>query len=90
MRIAAVIIGALGLFLCVMNYSAMFVSLRNQKRGIDRHISPIPFAAEMMMFLPAAVLLPRNIWALSFLAFLLDHTFPLFIYAVVVKGCFRK
>ena len=83
MRVAAVVIGLLGLLLCVMNYFSVIISLRNRKRGVDKYVSPIPF-------LSAVVLLPGKLWALSFLAFLLDHTFPSFIYAVVVKVCFRK
>ena len=90
MRVAAVVIGLLGLLLCVMNYFSVIISLRNRKRGVDKYVSPIPFLSGIFMFLSAVVLLPGKLWALSFLAFLLDHTFPSFIYAVVVKVCFRK
>lgn len=89
MKIFAIIIGALGLYLCVMNYVAMGVSLYNKKHDIDRHISPIVFLSGILMFASAVILLPKNVWALSFIAFALDYTYPSFVYAVFVKGCFK-
>lgn len=88
MEIIAIIIGALGLYICAMNYAAMGVSFYNRKRNIDRYISPVPFASGILIFISAVILLPKNIWALSFIAFLLDYTYPSFIYAVF-RGCFK-
>lgn len=36
MKIFGMIIGALGLFLCVMNHIGIGVSIYNKKHGIDR------------------------------------------------------
>lgn len=84
MRVFAVMIGALGLYVCVMNYIAVGVSIHNRKRNIDRHVSPVVFLAGILMFASAAILLPRRVWALSFIAFALDHTYPLFVYALFI------
>ncbi len=89
MKIFAIIIGALGLYICVMNYVAMGVSLYNRKHDIDRHVSPIVFLSGILMFTSAVILLPKSVWALSFIAFALDYTYPSFVYAVFVKGCFK-
>lgn len=61
MTIFAIVIGALGLYICVMNYVSIGVSIRNRKRGVDRYVSPVPFAAGILMFASAAILLPKNI-----------------------------
>lgn len=89
MKIFAIVIGALGLYVCVMNYVAMGVSLYNKKRDIDRHVSPVVFVGGVLMFASAVILLPKSVWALSFIAFAVDYTYPSFIYAVFVKGCFK-
>lgn len=89
MRIFAVIIGALGLYIWVMNFVAMGVSLYNRKHNIDRYISPIGFLPGILMFASAVILLPKSVRALSFIAFALDYTYPSFVYAVFVKGCFK-
>lgn len=89
MKIFAIIIGALGLYVCVMNYVAMGVSLYNRKHDIDRHVSPIVFLSGILMFVSAVILLPKSVWALSFIAFAVDYTYPSFVYAVFVKGCFK-
>ena len=88
MRIVAIIIGALGLYVCVMNYIAMGVSIYNSKHDIDRHVSPVPFVGGIALFASAMILLPRSVWALSFIAFALNYTYPSFIYALF-KGCFK-
>lgn len=87
--IFAIVIGVLGLYICAMNYVSICVSVRNRKRGVDRYVSPVPFAAGILMFASAVILLPKNIWALAFIAFAADHTYLSFIYAVF-KGCFKK
>lgn len=89
MRIFAAIIGALGLYVCVMNYIAMGVSRYNRKHNIDRYVSPVVFIGGVLMFASAVILLPKSVWALSFIAFALDYTYPSFVYAVFVKGCFK-
>ncbi len=87
--IFAIVAGVPGLYICVMNYVSICVSVRNRKRGVDRYVSPVPFAAGILMFASAAILLPKIIWALAFIAFATDHTYFSFIYAVF-KGCFKK
>lgn len=90
MKIFGIILGALGLYLCVMNYISIGVSLYNKKHGIDRFVSPVPLVAGIMMFISAVILLPKSIWALGFLAFLLDHTYPMLVYSVIVTRFFTR
>lgn len=90
MKILGIILGALGLYLCVMNYIGVGVSLYNKKHGIDRFVSSVPLVAGIMMFISAVILLPENIWALGFLAFLLDHTYPMMVYALIVTRFFTR
>lgn len=90
MKIFGMIIGALGLFLCVMNYIGTGVSIYNKKHGIDRFVSAIPLVSGIMMFIAAVILLPENIWALGFLAFLLDHTYPMLVYSVIATRFFTR
>lgn len=89
MTIFAIVIGVLGLYICVTNYVAMGISLYNRKHNIDRYVSPIVFLSGILMFASAIILLPKSIWMLAFIAFALDYTYPSFIYAVFVKGCFK-
>ncbi len=89
MKIFAIVIGALGLYVCAMNYVAMGVSIYNKKHDIDRYVSPIVFLSGILMFASAVILLPKSVWALSFIAFAVDYTYPSFVYAVFVKGCFK-
>ena len=90
MKIFGIIIGALGLYLCVMNCIGIGVSLYNKKHGIDRFVSSVPLAAGIMMFISAVILLPKNIWALGFLAFLLDHTYPMLAYSLIATRFFTR
>ena len=60
MKIFGIIIGALGLYLCVMNYISIGISLYNKKHGIDRFGSSVPLAAGIMMFISAVILLPKT------------------------------
>lgn len=90
MTIFGIIIGVIGLYICVLNYISVGVSIYNKKHGIDRFVSPIPFVSGIMMFASAVILLPKNIWALGFLAFLLDHTYPMFVYAAITTRFFTR
>ena len=90
MKIFGIIIGALGLYLCVTNYISIGVSIYNKKHGKDRFVSPMPLIAGIMMFISAVILLPKNIWALGFLAFLLDHTYPMLVYSLIVTRFFTR
>ncbi len=90
MTVFAILIGASGLYICVMNYASICVSVRNRKRGVDRYVSPVPFAAGILMFASAVILLPKNVRALGFLAFLLDHTYPLMVYSAIVTRFFTR
>ncbi|MBD5130434.1 MAG: hypothetical protein HDT43_11035 [Ruminococcaceae bacterium] len=90
MKIFGIILGALGLYVCVMNYISIGVSLYNKKHGIDRFVSSVPLIAGIMMFISAVILLPKNIWALGFFAFLLDHTYPMLVYSVIVTRFFTR
>lgn len=90
MKILGMIIGALGLCLCVMNYISIGVGIYNKKHGIDRFVSPVPLIAGIMMFVSAVILLPESIWALGFLAFLLDHTYPMLVYSVIATRFFTR
>lgn len=90
MKIFGVIIGALGIYVCVMNYISIGVSLYNKKHGIDRFVSSVPLIAGIMMFISAVILLPKGIWALGFLAFLLDHTYPMLVYSLIVTRFFTR
>ena len=90
MKIFGIILGALGLYLCVMNYISVGVSLYNKKHGNDRFVSPVPLIAGIMMFISAVILLPKDIWALGFLAFLLDHTYPMLVYSLIATRFFTR
>ena len=90
MKIFGIIIVALGLYLCVMNYIGIGVSLYNKKHGIDRFISAVPLASGIMMFISSVILLPEDIWALGFLAFLFDHTYPMLVYSLIVTRFFTR
>lgn len=83
MEILGMIVGALGLLLCATNYIAAGVSTHNKKHGVDRFVSSVPLVSGIMMFISAVILLPESVRALGSLAFLLDHTYPLFIYSVI-------
>lgn len=90
MKIFGIIIGALGLYIFISNYVSLGMSVYNKKHGIDRFVSPIPFAAGVMLFASAVILLPKSLWALGFLAFLLDHTYPMFVYAAIITRFFTR
>lgn len=90
MKILVVIIGILGLCVCVMNYVSIGVSLYNKRHGIDRFVSPIPLVSGIMMLAAAFILLPVNIRALGFLAFMLDHTYPLPVYSIIETRFFTR
>lgn len=90
MEILGIIIGALGLYVCVINYISIGVNVYRKRHGIDGHISPIPLVAGIMMFISAVILLPENIWALGFLAFPIDHTYPLLVYSVIATRFFTR
>lgn len=90
MILFGIIIGALGLFLCVLNYVSVGMSVYNKKHGIDRFVSAVPLAAGIMMFVSAVILLPKEMWALGFLAFLLDHTYPMLVYLLIVTRFFTR
>lgn len=90
MKIFGMIVGVLGLCLCAMNYISVGVSLYNKKHGIDRFVSSVPLIAGIMMFISAVILLPENIWTLGFLAFLLDHTYPMLVYSLIVTRFFTR
>ena len=69
MNVVKAIVGGLCLlaafYVLIMNYGCVIVSLRNKRRGIDRHHSTVPFVSAIPAVL-AAMLLPRpwGIWAL--------------------------
>ena len=44
-------------FIVVMNAGAAFYSIRNRRRGIDKHYSLVPLAAQFLLF-TAAILSP--------------------------------
>lgn len=90
MTVFGIIIGVIGLYICIMNYASMCVSICNKKHGIDRFVSPIPFVSGIMMFASAVILLPKSVWALGFLVFLLDHTYPMFVYAAIKTRFFAR
>lgn len=90
MRLLGIIVGAAGLCLCVMNYISVGVSAYNKRHGVDRFVSPIPPASGIMLFISALLLLPGNIRALGFLAFLLDHTYPLLVYSAIATRFFTR
>lgn len=89
MKVFAIILAALGGYLCVTNLLCLCVNFRNKKRGVDRFISAIPLVSGIMMFAAAVILLPKGLWALGFIAFLLDPTYAMLIYAIA-KGAFKK
>src|SRR5690349_5392392 len=69
MHIVKTILGALfllvALYLLVMNWGCVIVSLRNKRRGIDRHHSTVPIVSAFPAILAAALLgRPFRIWAL--------------------------
>jgi hypothetical protein len=37
----------LAILVVLLNWIALLVSVRNKRRGIDRHVSPIPIAAQV-------------------------------------------
>jgi len=90
MEILGIIIGALGLYVCAINYISIGMNIYRKKHGIDRYTSPIPLVAGIMMFISAVILLPKNIWALGFLAFPIDYTYPLLLYSVIVTRFFTR
>lgn len=89
MKVLAVILAALGGYICVTNYVCIGMNFRNKKRGVDRYISAIPLMSGIMMFAAAIILLPKGLWALGFIAFLLDPTYAMLIYAIA-KGAFKQ
>lgn len=89
MKVFAIILAALGGYLCVTNYVCIGLNFRNKKRGVDRFISGIPLISGMMMFAAAVILLPKGFWALGFIAFLLDPTYAMLVYAIA-KGAFKQ
>lgn len=89
MKVFAIVLAALGGYLCVMNYVCIGVNFRSNKRGIDRYISGIPLVSGIMMFAAAVILLPKGFWALGFIAFLLDPTYAMLIYSIA-KGAFKR
>ena len=53
------------LYILVMNWGCVIVSLRNKRRGIDRHHSTVPVVSAFPAILAAAFLgRPFGIWAL--------------------------
>jgi hypothetical protein len=53
------------LYILVMNWACVILSLRNKRRGIDRHHSTIPIVSAFPAILAAALLgRPFGIWAL--------------------------
>jgi len=49
LSIASVILALLGAYIVAMNAGCVFVSLRNQRRGIDRHHSTVPLVAQILL-----------------------------------------
>lgn len=53
------------LYIMVMNWGCVIVSLRNKRRGIDRHHSTVPIVSAFPAILAAAFLgRPFGIWVL--------------------------
>lgn len=49
LSIASVILALSGAFIVTMNCVCVVVSLRNQRRGIDRHHSTVPFIGQLLL-----------------------------------------
>ena len=80
------IIGGIGLLYLAINIAAIKASRDNQKKGIDHHVSGIPFLCGIH-FLIAGLISPIKWLALLFLC---DFTIWMFLYAVIIEGAFKK
>ena len=49
LSITSIILTLLGGYIVAMNAGCVFVSLRNQRRGIDRHHSTVPLGAQILL-----------------------------------------
>lgn len=90
MKIFGIIIGVLGLYICVNNCICFGVNIYNKKHRIDRFVSPVALCAGIFMFISSLILLPENIRALGFLAFLLDLTYPMLVYSAIATRFFTR
>jgi biotin transporter BioY len=61
----------LSLVVVLGNWGAAVVSLWNKRRGVDRHISPFPFAAQLFAVLAAAAAFSEDRGILPVWAFIL-------------------
>ena len=79
------IIGGIGLLYIILNIAAIKASKDNQRKGIDRHVSGIPFLGGIHLLL-AGLISPIK-W-LALICFT-DFTIWMFLYAVIIKGAFK-
>ena len=80
------ILGGIGLFYLIFNIAAGIKSKKLQSRGIDRHISGIPFLGGIH-FLIAGLISPVK-WLAVFCV--LDYYFWSFLYAVFIGDRSKK
>ena len=80
------IIGGIGIIYMVFNVGAIIESKKLQAKGVDRHISGIPFLGGIHVLI-AGLISPCK-WLALFCIF--DYTFWSFLYAVFVCDAFKK
>lgn len=76
----------IGLLYLVINIGAIKASKDNQKKGIDHHVSGIPFLGGIH-FLIGGLISPIKWLALLFLC---DFTIWMFLYAVIFDDAFKR
>jgi hypothetical protein len=79
--------GLAGLFVVVFNWVTIIWNTRNAKRGIDRHVSPVPLAGPILMIGGTACVL----WSFSpyfFAALVVD--WPTLLIPFAVRDIFRS
>ena len=79
------IIGAIGLLYIILNIGAIKASKDNQKKGIDHHVSGIPFLGEIHLLI-AGLISPIKWLALLCLC---EFTIWMFLYAVIKERAFN-
>lgn len=68
LAILSALLAFCGAWIVVMNSVSVIFSLRNQRRGIDRHYSAVPFAGQILLLLAglASAFIPRWIlWSVA-------------------------